>query len=160
MPNEASRTVVSSDATFCSVLTKHFKYIGLLPMEISIEETKSRFIEQKGMEYQAEGLPRIAGKIVGLLIIEDGPFSFSKLAEGLQVSRGSISTNTRLLENIGLIDRISLPGQRGDFFQLAPRPYRSMLEGICARLDKALANPRQAQGQLLWQIHRQFQLLK
>lgn len=117
-------------------------------MEISIEETKSRFIEQKGMEYQAEGLPRIAGKIVGLLIIEDGPFSFSKLAEGLQVSRGSISTNTRLLENIGLIDRISLPGQRGDFFQLAPRPYRSMLEGICARLDKALANTRQAREQL------------
>ena len=117
-------------------------------MEFSIDEVKARFIEQKGMEYQAEGMPRIAGKIVGLLIIEDGPFSFSKLAESLQVSRGSISTNTRLLENLGLIERISLPGKRGDYFQLSATPYRSMLEGINARLQRALANATQTRTQL------------
>ena len=117
-------------------------------MEFSIDEVKARFIEQKGMEYQAEGMPRIAGKIVGLLIIEDGPFSFSKLAESLQVSRGSISTNTRLLENLGLIERISLPGKRGDYFQLSATPYRSMLKGINARLQRALANATQTRAQL------------
>ena len=112
------------------------------------QETIDRFIEQKGMEYQAEGLPRIAGRLIGLMLIEDGPFGFNHLAVRLKVSRGSISTNTRLLENLGLIDRVSKPGERGDYFQLSPTPFSSLLEGINARLKRALTNTSQAKEQL------------
>ena len=53
-----------------------------------------RFIEGFGLLMQQDGLPRIAGRMLALFIVEGGPFSFSELAEKLQVSRGSISTNT------------------------------------------------------------------
>ncbi len=99
-----------------------------------------QFIERKGMEYQAEGMPRIAGRIMGLMLIEDGPFSFGGLAEKLQVSRGSISTNTRLLESLGVIERVSKPGVRGDYFQLSEEPYARLLEGINLRLKRALSS--------------------
>ncbi len=112
------------------------------------QETVDRFIEQKGMEYQAEGLPRIAGRLMGLMLIEEGPFSFGGLAERLKVSRGSISTNTRLLENLGVIERVSKPGERGDYFQLSSDPYVSLLVGINLRLKRALANAKQAQSGL------------
>lgn len=112
------------------------------------QETVDRFIEQKGMEYQAEGLPRIAGRLMGLMLIEEGPFGFGSLAERLKVSRGSISTNTRLLESLGVIERVSKPGERGDYFQLSSEPYLSLLAGINLRLKRALANAKQARGGL------------
>ncbi len=112
------------------------------------QEVMDQFIEQKGMEYQAEGLPRIAGRLMGLMLIEDGPFAFGGLAERLKVSRGSVSTNTRLLENLGVIERVSKPGERGDYFQLSSDPYVSLLSGINLRLKRALANARQARSGL------------
>lgn len=112
------------------------------------QEIIDRFIEQKGMEYQAEGLPRIAGRLMGLMLIEEGPFAFGHLAERLKVSRGSISTNTRLLENLGVIERVSKPGERGDYFQTSSEPYVSLLAGINLRLKRALANAKQARGGL------------
>lgn len=112
------------------------------------QEVVDRFIEQKGMEYQAEGLPRIAGRLMGLMLIEDGPFAFGGLAERLKVSRGSVSTNTRLLESLGVIERVSKPGERGDFFQLSSDPYVSLLGGINLRLKRALTNAKKAQSGL------------
>jgi DNA-binding transcriptional regulator GbsR (MarR family) len=117
-------------------------------MKDSIQEIIDQFIEQKGMEYQAEGMPRIAGRLIGLMLVEDGPFSFPGLAVRLKVSRGSISTNTRLLENLGLVDRVSKPGERGDFFQLSQNPFSSLLEGINLRIKRSLKNTSHARDHL------------
>lgn len=101
--------------------------------EIAIDE----FIERLGLVAQADGLPRIAGRIMGLLVIYGGPFSFAELAERLKVSRGSISTNTRLLENLGVIERVAKPGQRQDYFQIRSQPYVELLRGSLSRLYRA-----------------------
>lgn len=103
------------------------------------EETVNHFIEQMGIIAQSDGLPRISGKILGLFLVEDGPFSFQEIAERLKVSRGSVSTNTRLLENLRVIDRVSKMGQRGDFFQLAEDPYAKLLQGVSQRMEKSIA---------------------
>ena len=42
-------------------------------------------------------------------------------------SKGSISTMTRLLIRIGLIERISLPGQRHDYFRIKPSAWHQLL---------------------------------
>lgn len=96
------------------------------------------FIEQMGLIAQGDGLPRIAGKILGLLLIETEPFSFSEIAKRLAVSRASVSTNTRLLENLRVIERVSKLGQRNDFFQLAKDPYAKLLEGVTLRMEKSI----------------------
>lgn len=101
--------------------------------DIAIEE----FIERLGLIAQADGLPRIAGRIMGLLVIHGGPFSFAELGEQLKVSRGSISTNTRLLENLGIIERVARSGERQDYFQMCSNPYQQLLRGLIKRLDKA-----------------------
>ena len=59
--------------------------------------------------------------------------SFGDLATRLQVSRGSISSSIRILEERGLIKRTSKPGERQDYLQLAANPYATMLEGIQKR---------------------------
>ena len=82
----------------------------MLCMAKNEHTVSENFIERMGMIAQADGLPRIAGRIMGLIILEGGPYSFGELAKRLSVSRGSISTNTRLLENMGVIERTAKPG--------------------------------------------------
>ncbi|WP_299074460.1 transcriptional regulator [uncultured Paraglaciecola sp.] len=99
----------------------------------------NQLIEDMGMIAQGDGMPRIAGKIMGLLVVEVGPYSFSEIAQRLQVSRGSISTNTRLLENLHVIERVSKKGERGDYFQLAEDPYSKLLQGVSQRMEKSIS---------------------
>lgn len=101
------------------------------------EQTIEEFVERLGLVAQADGLPRIAGRIMGFLVIYGGPFSFTELAERLKVSRGSISTNTRLLEHLGVIERVTRPGERQDYFQIRSQPYEALLRGVLDRLHKA-----------------------
>lgn len=100
-------------------------------------DAAAQFIERMGIIAQADGLPRIAGRLMGLMVLEGGPFSFSELAERLSVSRGSISTNSRLLENMGVIERTAKAGDRQDYFQLAKDPYAKLLQGLAHRMGGA-----------------------
>jgi DNA-binding transcriptional regulator GbsR (MarR family) len=99
----------------------------------TLEETRIDFIERTGLISQAEGLPRIAGRIFGMLIFDGEMVSFGDLATRLQVSRASVSTSLRLLQERGLVKRMAKPGERQDYFQLAADPYATMLEGIRKR---------------------------
>lgn len=103
------------------------------------------FIEEMGLIFQNEGLPRIAGRIFGRLVLCGGPFSLAELATQLKASRGSISTNTRLLESIGLIERTAVAGDRQGWYRLAPDPYNRLLEGSIQRITKAHETVRRAQ---------------
>jgi DNA-binding transcriptional regulator GbsR (MarR family) len=77
------------------------------------------FVEEVGLLFETTGFPRMAGRVFGWLLISNPPHqSPGELAAVLQASKGSISTMTRLLEQIGLIERVSLPGQRRDYFRI------------------------------------------
>lgn len=97
----------------------------------------TEFIESLGIIFQNEGLPRIAGRILGVLILSEGSFSFTELVAELQVSKGSVSTNTRLLVDLGAIERTSKSGDRQDYFRLADEPYVQLLERSAERTARA-----------------------
>lgn len=99
----------------------------------NFDTVRTDFIEKTGLVAQSDGLPRIAGRVFGMLIYDGDVVSFGDLATKLQVSRASISTSIRILEEQGLVKRMAKPDERGDFFQLAPNPYATMLEGIQKR---------------------------
>ncbi len=103
-----------------------------------LSQTRCDFIEKVGLKSQSEGLPRIAGRVLGLLIWDGEAIAFGELAQKLQVSRGSISSATRILEDRRLIKRTTKPGQRQDYFQLAENPYAQMLGGIADNLERAM----------------------
>ncbi len=87
------------------------------------------FVEDVGLSFEMVGLPRMAGRIFGWLLISDPVHqSPGELAKVLQASKGSISTMTRLLLQIGLIERISLPGQRRDYFRIKPNAWSELTE--------------------------------
>jgi DNA-binding transcriptional regulator GbsR (MarR family) len=100
-------------------------------------EPLGRFIEQMGMLCERDNLPRIAGRVLGLLIVEEGAFSLRELADRLKVSRASVSTNARMLTDVGVVERVSRPGDRQDYYQLVPYPFHRMLTGRAAVFRQA-----------------------
>ena len=83
-----------------------------------------QFAEDVGRVFEGFGVSRMAGRVLGWLLICDPPRQSSRdLIEALGATKGSISTATRMLEASGLIDRIAVPGRRGDAFELRPEAF-------------------------------------
>ena len=85
------------------------------------------FVEHMGILGEDGHMPRIAGRLYGLFLIETEPLSLRDLADRLQVSKASVSTNTRLLAAAGMIERVSMPGDRQDYYRFASVPLELML---------------------------------
>jgi len=88
-------------------------------MVSNLRDKEKNFVEEVGVVFEQTGLPRMAGRVFGWLLISDPPYqSSAELAEALMASKGSISTTTRLLIQIGLVERFVRPGERYDHFRL------------------------------------------
>lgn len=89
----------------------------------------SFYIEEWGLLFEQSGLPRMAGRVLGWLLVSDPPEqTAAQILEALSASKGSISTTTRLLERFGLLERVSLPGDRRTHFRVAPEAFTTMME--------------------------------
>ena len=105
----------------------------------TIDAARGEFIERMGVVAQGEGMPRIAGRLFAMLVFDGEAVAFGALAEGLQVSRASVSSSVRLLEERGLVKRVAKAGERQDHFQLAENAYAKMLRGARRRTADAKA---------------------
>lgn len=86
------------------------------------------FVEEFGIVMAQTGLPRMAGRILGWLLISDPPHQSSEqLVKGLEASKGSISSMTRFLIQVSLIERMSLPGIRRDYFRIRADAWPNMI---------------------------------
>lgn len=87
-------------------------------------EEISRFVEDVGMWFEQMGIPRMAGKVYGWLLVCDPPEqNAQQIARAVGGSKGSISTTTRLLIQFGLIERFGVPGQRSAAFRIRPNGW-------------------------------------
>ena len=94
-----------------------------------LPEKESAFLEEVGLVFEKTGMPRMAGRLFGWLLISDPPYqSSSELAEALMASKGSVSTNARLLMQIGLIERFVIPGERHDHYRLSENALRKTVQ--------------------------------
>ena len=108
------------------------------------------FVERMGLTWENDGLPRIAGRIFGLLLVSPGDCSLDDIAATLGVSKASVSTDARRLEQLGFLERTSRPGDRRDYYRVSPDLVPRSLEIRLARLREVrhlLATaPRPAEG--------------
>lgn len=91
-------------------------------------DARQQFIEEVGLFFEHSGLTRMAGRVLGWLLVCDPPHqTMPDLADALQASKGSISSATRLLIQYRLVQRISLPGQRRDFYRIQSDAWTELL---------------------------------
>jgi DNA-binding transcriptional regulator GbsR (MarR family) len=88
-------------------------------MTQSLEEL--HFVEDIGLFFEQMGMPRMAGRILGVLLISDPPAqSITEIAEKLHASKSSVSIMARLLVENGLIERVASPMPRRDYYRFKP----------------------------------------
>lgn len=93
-------------------------------------------IERVGRWWETIG-SRSAGRILGWLMICDPPHrSAAELAEELQLSTGSVSTQTSTLERIGFLDRVTFPGDRASYYVLKPNVWFDLMKTEMGRLEQ------------------------
>ena len=84
-----------------------------------IEE--KHFIEDIGLFFEQMGLPRMAGRMLGyLLIAEPEAQSVTDITAALKASKSSVSVMARLLVDNGLIERVASPVPRRDYYRFTP----------------------------------------
>ncbi|GAA2852700.1 hypothetical protein GCM10010517_10440 [Streptosporangium fragile] len=100
---------------------------------------ESEFVDRMGLVIERLGGPRTMGRIYGWLMICDPPHqSLTELATALGVSKASISTVARQLQEAGMIERFPAPN-RQHRYRITPggwaRVLRVQLAGVRMGLE-------------------------
>lgn len=83
------------------------------------------------------GLPPITGRVLGLLMICDPPErSAGQIAEAIQASRASLTSNMRFLTAIGLVRRVRIAGDRTAYYRIEDDAWQKVVQ---RRLDSLAA---------------------
>lgn len=94
----------------------------------AMENELSEFVEAVGLWFEDNGFSRIAGRIVGWLLVCDPPEqTMQELAENLNASTGSISTTARVLTQFNMVERTSKPGERRTRYRIRPDAWSSTI---------------------------------
>jgi DNA-binding MarR family transcriptional regulator len=105
------------------------------------------FVEEVALLLEASGLPRASGRVLGrLLVCDPAVQSSAELASYLDASGGAISTSTRQLIQVGLVQRVPGPGSRASHFAVQPDALDRLMAAELARsamarelMDRGLA---------------------
>lgn len=83
---------------------------------------------------ELEGVPRLGGRIFGVLLLSDRALTLDELTERAGLSKASASSNARLLLRLGLIESATPPGDRRDHYRLTSSGVRAPMELLLERL--------------------------
>ncbi|MGI8404943.1 MAG: GbsR/MarR family transcriptional regulator, partial [Thermomicrobiales bacterium] len=104
-----------------------------------MENERAQFIEEFGITFEGLGSGRMIGRVLGFLMTSDPPAqSAEDIATALKASRGSISQGTRTLIQMGMVRRISIPGERRDYFQIRPYAWTEVTRREGDTIDRML----------------------
>lgn len=93
----------------------------------SLTPELSKFVENLGRYFESYGIPRIGGRMLGLLLVTQEPLSAESISTLLKVSRASVSTNMRLLLQVGWAEKATFPGDRTTYYVFPEEGFEKTL---------------------------------
>lgn len=106
----------------------------------SLNRDEMTYVERFGRFWESFGGPRTAGRIIGWLMICEPPYqSASELVEVLGVSSGSVSTLSRQLMQLQMVERVTFPGDRASYYQLRDHVWVNTIENEMSGLRELAA---------------------
>jgi DNA-binding transcriptional regulator GbsR (MarR family) len=88
-----------------------------------------RFVEQLGSLGVGAGAPRSMVLLLGWLVVCDPPEQTAQqIQTGLQLSAGTVSTTTRALIDLGMVERRARAGDRRTYYRLREQAWERVIE--------------------------------
>ena len=140
-------------------------------MDAKYQLEEKHFIEDIGLFFEQIGMPRMAGRILGVLLISDPPAqSITDIAQTLKASKSSVSIMARLLVEDGLIERVASPLPRRDYYRFKPggwilymRQWLELMSALHQIAERGLALLKEKPPELrerLDEAHDMFSLME
>lgn len=93
------------------------------------------WVERVAMFLTSDGVPPIAGRILGwLMVCDPAEQSAGQLSEAIGASRASLTTNLRVLTTMGFVQRRTRPGERTAYFRLTDGAWEAVVRRQIASL--------------------------
>lgn len=94
-----------------------------------LSEPEMAFIERISLSFEHMGMPRLAGKILGLLLISDPPAqSLVEISRRLKASKSAVSVTMRYLMGLELVEKTPSPLPRQDYYRFKPGGWLAYLQ--------------------------------
>lgn len=105
-------------------------------------ERRLEWVERVAMYCARDGVPPIAGRVLGWLMLCDPPEqSAGQISAAIGASRASLTTNLRMLAGTGFLTWRTRPGERTVYYRLADNAWeavvREQIAGVTSFLDIA-----------------------
>lgn len=133
---------------------------------VTEDERLLEWAEQVAMHLARDGVPPIAGRILGWLMVCDPPEqSAAQISSAIGASRASLTMNLRLLTGMGFLTWRTRPGDRTMYYRMAPDAWqavvRQQVAGIASFLDVTrqgmeLLGPESERAERIRQAHTTF----
>ncbi|GAA3167343.1 GbsR/MarR family transcriptional regulator [Nonomuraea salmonea] len=125
------------------------------------------WVERVAMYLARDGVPPIAGRVLGWLMVCDPPEqSAADISQAIGASRASLTSNLRLLTSMGFLTWRTRPGERTVFYRMADDAWavvvRRQIAGITSFLDITrdgldLVGPGDSRAARIRQAHATFE---
>lgn len=84
-----------------------------------MDNTQQQYVEEFGLMFETIGINQTMGRIMGWLLIAEPPHqTLDEICEALDMSKSTISTTVRSMTQLGMIERVSLRGDRRHYYQI------------------------------------------
>ena len=93
------------------------------------------FVEQLGFRTEAQGHPRMAGRVMGWLLVCEPEFqSVAEIAMALQSSRSAVNAVVNRMVDFGVFERVAVPGERTTYFRINSDGGELLFDNMVANL--------------------------
>jgi hypothetical protein len=106
---------------------------GLLGLGLGDSDHQSaaalqRFVDEVGLYSERAGLPLLAGRILGWLLVAQPPLqTLSNVASGLGTTTGIVRLAAQPLIHLGIVEMVNPPGDENEYFRLSMTGWSRMV---------------------------------
>lgn len=104
-------------------------------MTQELDEARQHFIQGMSRISHFWGFPKAMGAIYGAVYLAPEPLSLDEMVEQVGVSKGSVSTNVRTLERLGMVHKQMQIGDRKDYY-VAETDFWKIVRGVLREREK------------------------
>lgn len=104
-------------------------------MEQTLLSAREQFIQGVSRIAYFWGFPKAMGAIYGAIYLSPDPLTLDVLVDHVNITKGSVSTNVRVLERLGMIHKHFVVGDRKDYYT-AEEDFWKIVKGILKEREK------------------------
>ncbi|MCP4415512.1 MAG: hypothetical protein GY805_02750 [Chloroflexi bacterium] len=105
-------------------------------MNPQLDEARQHFIQGMSRISHFWGFPKAMGAIYGAIYLSSQPLSLDEIVAQVGVTKGSVSTNVRLLERLNMVHKRLQLGDRKDYY-LAETDFWKIMRGVLREREQS-----------------------